>query len=43
MHKPYWLPWVPLPYLFIYICIFCVWQNDNKTIKQFSLIEGKKT
>ena len=35
IHKPYWLPWAPLPHLFFsnLTCIFCVfWQNYKKAI-----------
>ena len=33
IHKPYWLPWAPLPHLFFkfYMYILCVFlQNDNR-------------
>ena len=35
IHKPFWLPWAPLPRVFLkfYLYILCVWQNDNKTIR----------
>ena len=35
IHKPFWLPWAPLPHVFLkfYLYVLCVWQNDNKTIR----------
>ena len=34
IHKPYWLPWAPLPHLFfkdLIVIFYVFWQANNKT------------